>query len=245
MTDIHTLAGAYALDALDEPERAAFERHLRECPACATEVAELAEAATALAEPTWSVPPPGLRQRVLAAAATTRQEPPAVAARAGRRGAAARWQRFAAAAAAVGVCAAGAGLATYAWQRGELRDERAAAADARATADGVRAVLAAADARIRTGALVGGGRVTIVASAQRDRSVVVLDAPPAGERRVYQYWWITGAAPASAAVLGEGEHASTRLLPGARGVDVLGVTVEPAGGSATPTLPVRAGIPLT
>ena len=39
--EIHTLAGAYALDALTEIERAGFARHLAECSVCATEVAEL------------------------------------------------------------------------------------------------------------------------------------------------------------------------------------------------------------
>ena len=32
--DIHALSGAYAVDALDDIERAQFERHLAECPAC-------------------------------------------------------------------------------------------------------------------------------------------------------------------------------------------------------------------
>ena len=34
MSDIHALVGAYAVDALDDVERAAFERHLAECAAC-------------------------------------------------------------------------------------------------------------------------------------------------------------------------------------------------------------------
>ena len=41
--DIHTLAGAYALDALNDLERAAFARHMTECEACAQEVAEYLE----------------------------------------------------------------------------------------------------------------------------------------------------------------------------------------------------------
>jgi anti-sigma factor RsiW len=39
--DIHALSGAYALDALEDLERAAFRRHLAQCPACTVEVAEL------------------------------------------------------------------------------------------------------------------------------------------------------------------------------------------------------------
>jgi anti-sigma factor RsiW len=34
--DLHTLTGAYVLHALSESERAAFERHLADCAACAT-----------------------------------------------------------------------------------------------------------------------------------------------------------------------------------------------------------------
>ncbi|MFC6343639.1 zf-HC2 domain-containing protein, partial [Nocardioides hankookensis] len=43
--DIHALVGAYAVDAVDDLERAAFERHLAECADCRDEVASLREAA--------------------------------------------------------------------------------------------------------------------------------------------------------------------------------------------------------
>ena len=39
--DIHGLSGAYAVDALDDVERAEFERHLGQCPECQEEVASL------------------------------------------------------------------------------------------------------------------------------------------------------------------------------------------------------------
>ena len=39
--DIHALSGAYAVDALDETERAEFERHLTGCPSCRDEVDDL------------------------------------------------------------------------------------------------------------------------------------------------------------------------------------------------------------
>ena len=48
----HTLAGAYALDAIDGPDRARFERHLARCLACAAELRELREAAARLAAAT-------------------------------------------------------------------------------------------------------------------------------------------------------------------------------------------------
>lgn len=32
--DLHVLSGSYVLDALSEPERDGFERHLQHCPLC-------------------------------------------------------------------------------------------------------------------------------------------------------------------------------------------------------------------
>ena len=76
MSDIHALVGAYAVDALDDVERAAFERHLAECPACRAEVAGLREAAAVIGGSVPQDPPPGLRDRVLADIATVRPLPP-------------------------------------------------------------------------------------------------------------------------------------------------------------------------
>ncbi len=50
MSDVHALSGAYALDALDDSERAEFERHLAVCSSCRLEVAGLVEAAGSLAD---------------------------------------------------------------------------------------------------------------------------------------------------------------------------------------------------
>ena len=36
--DLHDLAAPYALDALDDDDRRAFEAHLRECEQCRTEL---------------------------------------------------------------------------------------------------------------------------------------------------------------------------------------------------------------
>ena len=50
MSDLHKLTGAYAVDALDDLERARFEQHLAECDDCRAEVAELRETAALLAD---------------------------------------------------------------------------------------------------------------------------------------------------------------------------------------------------
>ena len=66
--DPHVLTGSYALDALAEPERRSFERHLAHCASCQAEVRGLRETAARLALAKALRPPPRLRARVLAAA---------------------------------------------------------------------------------------------------------------------------------------------------------------------------------
>jgi anti-sigma-K factor RskA len=74
--DIHTLTGAYAVDALPDDEREMFEQHLLACDACAQEVTELQATAARLSDAAFELPPPSLRDRVLAEIDATRQEPP-------------------------------------------------------------------------------------------------------------------------------------------------------------------------
>ena len=78
MTDheLHTLTGAYATDALDADERAAFERHLESCASCRQEVVELRATAARLAVAASATAPAALRERVLAEASQTRQLSP-------------------------------------------------------------------------------------------------------------------------------------------------------------------------
>ncbi|NAZ87829.1 hypothetical protein GTR00_17260, partial [Kineococcus sp. T90] len=111
------LAGAWALDALDDDERAAYEERLRRDPAERREADALREAASRLGVASAVPPPERLRASVLAAVAATAQEPPAGAApvadlavqRRRRRGP----SRLSALVAAAGVvvAAAGAGVA--------------------------------------------------------------------------------------------------------------------------------------
>ena len=74
--DIHSLVGAYAVDAVDDHERAAFEQHLAECPECRAEVSELRETAARLSLTTQVAPPASLRDSVLAGIRTVRPLPP-------------------------------------------------------------------------------------------------------------------------------------------------------------------------
>jgi anti-sigma-K factor RskA len=95
---IHDLSAAYALDALDDDERRAFEEHLAGCERCREEVAAYSGAAEALGYGAGPAEPPStLRDRILVAARAER--PNVVALRP-------RWVYPVAAVAAVAACAA-------------------------------------------------------------------------------------------------------------------------------------------
>ncbi len=235
--DIHALAGAYALDAVDDLERAAFDRHLADCDACAVEVAELREAASRLADPTWSVPPPALRDAVMSSIARTRQAGPAVP-RIERDPAAAvsRWRRFTAGAAAACILAVGAAAATWAVQEQRVRDQQVAAQAARAEAARMSAILSAPDVQSRTVAMSTGGRVTMTMSPSHNAGVVTISAasPPAGDH-AFQLWLVRDGKPLPAPVLPAGAAAGTVVVQGLAGHEGLGVTEEVAGGAQEPS----------
>ena len=76
--DLHTLSGAYAINALSPEEADLFTRHLEGCAACRDEVRELQEAAARMGASQATTPPSSLKARVLAAADQQRQLPPKV-----------------------------------------------------------------------------------------------------------------------------------------------------------------------
>jgi anti-sigma factor RsiW len=228
MVDIHALVGAYALDALDDIERAAFDRHLRECPSCAVEVVELRETAARLAEPVAAPAPPHLRQSVLAQISRTPQERGRPAAAVTRRAGRDRLRRWAAAGVAAAVLATGASAGTWAITNQQLVAER------RETAN-IDAVLAAADARLVSQA-VSGGRVTMVVSPSRNAAVAVLDGLEApGKDKSYQVWMIDESASSTSAKYrnvgltrsGAGRFYVEGVAP------AFGVSKEPKAGKAT------------
>ncbi|NMO52486.1 anti-sigma factor [Actinoplanes sp. TBRC 11911] len=241
-TEIHALLGAYVLDAVDDVERARFDRHLRECGECRAEADELREAAARLADGAWSAPPPSLRANVLAAIATTRQVAPAVPV--APRRPVARW-RLLTAAACVAVAAAGAATVTWVVQDQRVRDAQAAAESARSGEARVRAILTAPDLVTHQQALAGGGRVTVAVSRLHDAGVILMTADTApDDERVYQLWTVRARAAVSEGALAVGQTTAVRVIEGLTGVSDVGVTVEPRGGSAAPTLPMAADVKL-
>ena len=226
--DVHALSGAYAVDALDDLERAAFERHLAECPECRAEVDSLREAASLLAETTALEPPAALRDRVLADIATTRPLPPEVPAPVSldaRRRPRRRVNLLVAAAAAVVAVGAGTVFWQLPWQ------------DSSQTQSPVAAVLSADDALSTSLDFKGGAKATLVHSDSVGKAVLVTEKmppPPAG--KVYQLWLDQpGKGMVSAGLMPIREDQRVLLAGDAATATGAGITVEPEGGSAEPT----------
>jgi anti-sigma-K factor RskA len=237
------LATLYGIDALDDLERARFERHLDTCPECQEEVRTMHEVGASLAALTAEDPPAGLRDSVLGIPRTTPQvatpapaAPPAARRRQGPATVGRRpwWTAAVAAAAALVVVVTGVG-----WWNAENRADDLAQDVAVLGAPDARPVLLSGPA----------GDLRVVASAQAGVAVVrgAGLADPDGDT-VYQLWRIDPAGPVSLGLLGSGADISERVrLDRALGAgDVLAVTVEPAGGSPAPTGdPVLVSDPLT
>ncbi len=229
--DIHALAGAYALDAVDDLERAAFDRHLRECGACSVEVAELRETASWLTHAVAETPPPRLRDAVLAEIGRTAQERPRRGFAGAGRSRRDRLRRWGAGLVAAAVLAAGVGVGTWAVVEQGNQQENAR----------IDAVLAAPDARLVSSEMAG-GRVTLIVSPSRNAAVALLNGlDDPGSDNSYQLWMVGGSEP----------FRSVGVIPGGNGrqfVDGLApefaVTKEPSAGSATPSLPAVGSIKL-
>jgi anti-sigma factor RsiW len=235
--DLHTLTGAYALHALSEDERGAFERHAADCEACTEEVRELTETAARLALAVSAVPRPELRAGVLRRITTVRQDaPPTVPLpRSARSAARARGlSRWALAACLAAAAALG---GTTVWQHDRAQDARQQAQRAERRTDAVASVLGAPDARTRSAKLADGARGTVVVSRSLDEAVFIASGmaePPAG--KVYQLWFDDAGTMRSAGLMDPGRTTEAVLMEGSvDGASGMGVTVEPAGGSAEPT----------
>jgi len=240
--DLHTLAGAYAMDAVPPADRDAFERHLASCEPCRLEVRGLREATAALASATAVQPPDGFREAVLHAAGQTRQLPPAAAARP-----APWWQRrdrrgwrprlgvvlAGAVACVLAVVAVAAGISAYGMHSRLDQDQGHDHA--------VAMVLGAPDATMMSAPVTTGGTATVVMS-HREHALVFTAADlrvlPSSES--YELWLMGPAGNKPAGMIsmsGSGKMAGPMVVSGLSAGDKVGVTVEPAGGSPRPTTP--------
>ncbi|GAA2496780.1 anti-sigma factor [Streptomyces gobitricini] len=230
---MHAPTGAYALDALPDDEREAFERHLRGCPACAQEVVELRATAARLGTAVSAAPPEALKGQVLERIRSVRQLPPHVGREAPLSTAARRrYLPRLVLAACVAAATAFGGVAAWQYQEARLADQRAQQARAE-TADMAR-VLSAPDARTVTGEVKGGARAAVVVSRSENSAVFLAsDLPELPRDKTYQLWFDDGGKMRPAGLV---THDGGRLMEGdVGGAGGVGVTVEPSGGSPQPT----------
>jgi len=234
-TDPHTLAGAYALDALGEADRENFERHLLRCEACRAEAASLRDAAGWLAEPATAAPPSRLRGQVLAEAARTRQQPPPVRVtervRRSWHGIGWRAPRLAVAIAGVGMLLALALGTLLINTQHQLRVQEAHTRE-------IAAIMNAPDADIMTVHARTHGSATVVMShAARALVLTTARLPALPSTKCYQVWLMGTHRIKSAGRLPPPKQGMTApmIVAGLAAGDRMGVTVEPAAGSTSPS----------
>ncbi len=229
--DLIALATPYALHAVPEAELADIERRVAAAPpdvarAFADEVRAVRETMAVVSAATAVEPPHQLRDRLLSevSADPVRVLRPRIK----------RWQSAVLAAAAalvIGLGALGVGLA--------LRPAPTPSTAAQ--------VFAAPDVRTVSGQIPSGGTATVVFSRDKNAGVLVMNnvAPPQ-PGTVYQMWLIDDKGPRSAGTMDAKNVApsTTAVLPDLGDSQTLAFTVEPPGGSAQPTSPPFAKLPL-
>jgi anti-sigma-K factor RskA len=218
--DLHTLSGAYALDALSAEEAEEFTRHLAQCEACREEVRELRAAAARMGEVEAVAAPPALRARVLAAADKQPQLPPRVTPIGAARSR--RLLPWLAAAAAAVVVVIG-GVIGVAQLRGPDQQP----------GESVSQVFEAADAHTRTFTTADGGRLRVATSPETGRMAIATKALRPLHHESYQAWTLHNGQATSAGVLDDHAAGAVMQLP-APGTTVA-ITIEPPGGSKEPT----------
>ncbi len=220
------LATPYALDAVDNDERAAIERQVAAAPAAVSdafndEVRAVWETMAVVSAATAVEPPAELRARVLVAVGSPRRQ--------------FHWRTAllaAAAAVVIGLGALGVGLALRPTKPPSTAEQ----------------VFAAPDVHTVSGAIPGGGTATVVFSREKNAGVLVMNnvAPPQ-PGTVYQMWLIRDSGPTSAGTMDAATVApsTTAVLPDIGNSTALAFTVEPGKGSVAPTSQPFAKLPLS
>jgi hypothetical protein len=263
--DLHTLAGAYVMDAVSDSERVQFARHLASCAECREEIRELHEATARLGTASAVQPRSELKGPTIRAARRISQLPPAVpaAATAGpSRADRSRRSRLDSAGSrrarhwlavlprsaliASAILTASAVVLAVATQHMAVQLDRSQRQD-HAQLDRsqrkdhmIATVLAASDAVMLTASVSTGGTATIVMS-HREHALVFtahgLRPLPAAE--CYELWLMgpSGDRPAGLLQASAGGMTGPAVVAGLSAGDMIGVTVEPAAGSQQPTSP--------
>ena len=260
MTDMHSLAGEYAVGSLTPDETEEYETHLATCPSCREEVAEMRDIAAQLSEAVATDPPATLRESVLAQIAQTPQRsattaeplrhdtaatgvaaygpattPPATTSQGSTRSNVIPMQRRGLAGRATGLMAAAALVAAVA-MGGWALTNRNEARDATARAEQLAALLAARDVRTVSSEFATGGEGTVVVSASRGEALLVTaDLPELSGDEVYQAWTGKESMEPAGVVADDPETNVVELPDEALDADQIAVTVEPTKGLRAPT----------
>ena len=245
------LAEIYALDAVSDDERDAIDSYISTAPEAEREafnvrVRQVREA-LALTFAVEEEPPAGLFERTLAQLPEAPPQSPAQAPagvpasddelRAARQRREERRRPSAVQKWLIGIVAAavlalgGVGIGSYVATQN----------------DPVNQVLQAQDVREARVDVTGGGTATVAVSASKDAAVVRMkDVPPPPAGKVYQMWLIPkdGSVPVSQGLMDAEALSRPAVVTGIRSASALGITVEPAGGSESPTMPTVAAAPL-
>lgn len=246
--ELHLLAGAYALGALDESEREDFENYLLTSEEARAEVAALSDTAVMLGLASAPITPPAsLKASILAQVAVTPQhsviEPEAsnvtsifdarpVHAAGRTTVAQRRWYArpatFLVAAAAAVAIFLGANVVGFVNNNTEQAQQAAS----------VTQISAAADSQHATSKVTGGGTATVIWSNTLQKSAVVMSKLPAlPSGKTYELWYITGSDMRAAGTFEPASDSTMSVVLKGRmsAGDTIGITVEPAGGSTKPT----------
>ncbi len=240
--DLHVLTGSYALDALSEPEREEFERHLQTCPTCDAEVRGLRETAARLALARAVAPPARMEQRVLAATYQTRQLPPLPRHRAvrerrfqveklfarrdsrdsqgsrgsgrtsGRPAKRLSWAPLDSWPRRMAVAAAAASVAAAAILGVDQVSTQHQLDSVRASGAAIARVVTASDAHVETGRSRQGGNVTVVTSAKLREAVVSATGMAALPSGRVYQVWVMGPAGTAASARSVGLLQDTQLV---------------------------------
>jgi anti-sigma factor RsiW len=203
---VHGLTAAYALDALDESEQRAYEQHLARCERCQAELAEFAATAGALAFAAEPhVPPPALLDRIVETARAERPNVVPLPSRTRSR--------------VVGIVAAVAGVAAVgllAWNL--VLHDQLDKAHGQATALALK-----------------GAEGSVIVGANGRGTLVVTGLHPAEPGKTYEAWVIRDGKATPAGLFRGGPTSIVHLTKRVPGGAIIGITVEPAGGSQQPT----------
>jgi len=224
--DLHHLAAAYALDAIDHDERSDFEAHYPNCGICQQEVAEFREVAAQLASSTPANPPASLKANILSEIQQTRQLSPITPVTELRP---LRWpQVVLATAAALVLFVGGAVSATRLGNKPDQTNE----------------LVSATDLTVTTLSPLGEdplGNLQVLWSDDLKQAIVVgSDLQPIADDRAYALWFLLEDGVAPAGLFRPESNGSVGTILELDDLDTTGwgITIEPATGSPQPTTDV-------